>query len=143
MNGLAALRDLSVPVRIVVLDNGGGGIFEFLPQAEQLGRDEFEALLGTPLALELARVAALYELPHLRIADLDELVPASSRGTSGPCRNPRMPGTPSRWFVGATPWCQWTSLIAWRRIATLSLCTPLFSTTCSATVARISTRSGL
>ena len=81
MNGLAALRDLSVPVRIVVLDNGGGGIFEFLPQAEQLGRDEFEALLGTPLALELARVAALYELPHLRIADLDGLVPASSRGT--------------------------------------------------------------
>ena len=38
MNGLAALAGASAPVRIVVLNNGGGGIFEFLPQAEQLDR---------------------------------------------------------------------------------------------------------
>ena len=58
MNGLAALRHASAPVRIVVLNNDGGGIFEFLPQAEQLDRDEFEALLGTPLGLDPARIAA-------------------------------------------------------------------------------------
>ena len=33
LGGLAALRDVSTPVRIVVIDNDGGGIFHFLPQA--------------------------------------------------------------------------------------------------------------
>jgi 2-succinyl-5-enolpyruvyl-6-hydroxy-3-cyclohexene-1-carboxylate synthase len=81
MNGLAALRDASVPVRIVVLNNDGGGIFEFLPQAEQMEREEFEALFGTPLGLDLARVAALYDLPHARVERLDELGDAAGRRT--------------------------------------------------------------
>ena len=38
IGGLAALRDVSTPVRIVVIDNDGGGIFHFLPQAEALER---------------------------------------------------------------------------------------------------------
>ena len=48
IGGLAALRGVSTPVRIVVIDNDGGGIFHFLPQQSALGSDEFEALLGTP-----------------------------------------------------------------------------------------------
>jgi 2-succinyl-5-enolpyruvyl-6-hydroxy-3-cyclohexene-1-carboxylate synthase len=60
-------------VRIVVLDNSGGGIFEFLPQAEALDRDEFEALLGTPSGLEVERIAALYGVEHVRVGDLDDL----------------------------------------------------------------------
>src|SRR6476661_3910867 len=47
LGGLAALRDVSTPVRIVVVDNDGGGIFHFLPQAQALDCKEFEALLGT------------------------------------------------------------------------------------------------
>ncbi len=31
LGGLAALRDVATPVRIVVIDNDGGGIFHFLP----------------------------------------------------------------------------------------------------------------
>jgi 2-succinyl-5-enolpyruvyl-6-hydroxy-3-cyclohexene-1-carboxylate synthase len=73
MNGLAALREVESPVRIVVLDNSGGGIFEFLPQAEALDRDEFEALLGTPSGLEVERIAALYGVEHVRVGDLDDL----------------------------------------------------------------------
>jgi len=73
MTGLAALREARGPVRIVVLNNAGGGIFEFLPQAEQLERDEFEALLGTPLGLDPARVAALYGLRHERLGSLGKL----------------------------------------------------------------------
>ncbi len=36
VGGLAALRDVSTPVRIVVIDNDGGGIFGFLPQEPAL-----------------------------------------------------------------------------------------------------------
>ena len=73
MNGLAAMRDASAPVRVVVLNNNGGGIFEFLPQADQVERDEFEAILGTPLGVDPARIAALHGLPHLVVTDLVEL----------------------------------------------------------------------
>ena len=55
IGGLAALRDVATPVRIVVIDNDGGGIFHFLPQAEALDADEFEALLGTPRGVDAAR----------------------------------------------------------------------------------------
>jgi 2-succinyl-5-enolpyruvyl-6-hydroxy-3-cyclohexene-1-carboxylate synthase len=73
MNALAALRHADAPVRIVVLNNDGGGIFEFLPQAAQVERDEFEALLGTPVGLRVDRVAALYDLPYERVTDLARL----------------------------------------------------------------------
>ena len=82
VNGLAALRHARAPVRIVVLNNDGGGIFEFLPQADQLDRDEFEALLGTPLGLDPARIAALYDLPHTRVDRLDRLADAAAQGTA-------------------------------------------------------------
>ena len=55
IGGLAALRDVSTPVRIVVINNDGGGIFGFLPQAEALPSDEFEALLGTPRGVDVAK----------------------------------------------------------------------------------------
>jgi 2-succinyl-5-enolpyruvyl-6-hydroxy-3-cyclohexene-1-carboxylate synthase len=82
MNGLAALRHAEAPVRIVVLDNDGGGIFELLPQAEQLKREEFEALFGTPLRLDAAAIAALHGIPHRRVESLDDLAEAGSDGTA-------------------------------------------------------------
>ena len=82
MNGLATLAKVDVPVRIVVLNNDGGGIFEFLPQAEQVGREEFETALGTPLGLDPSRIAALYGLPHVLVRDLDRLAEASASRTA-------------------------------------------------------------
>jgi 2-succinyl-5-enolpyruvyl-6-hydroxy-3-cyclohexene-1-carboxylate synthase len=73
MNGLAILRDVSAPVRIVVLNNDGGGIFEFLPQAEQVTREEFEAIFGTPLGLDLERVTGLHGLRYERVEELRQL----------------------------------------------------------------------
>jgi 2-succinyl-5-enolpyruvyl-6-hydroxy-3-cyclohexene-1-carboxylate synthase len=82
MNGLAALRDSGPPVRIVVINNDGGGIFEFLPQAEQVDRDEFEAILGTPLGVDPSQVAALHGLRHVLVDDLAELGNAAAGGTA-------------------------------------------------------------
>jgi 2-succinyl-5-enolpyruvyl-6-hydroxy-3-cyclohexene-1-carboxylate synthase len=73
MNALASLRHAGAPVRIVVINNDGGGIFEFLPQAEQIERDEFEAILGTPLGLDPVNVAAVYGIGHARLEHLDDL----------------------------------------------------------------------
>jgi 2-succinyl-5-enolpyruvyl-6-hydroxy-3-cyclohexene-1-carboxylate synthase len=64
IGGLAALREVETPVRIVVIDNDGGGIFHFLPQESALGGEEFEALLGTPRGVDGAQAAAPFELPQ-------------------------------------------------------------------------------
>jgi 2-succinyl-5-enolpyruvyl-6-hydroxy-3-cyclohexene-1-carboxylate synthase len=81
IGGLAALRDVSTPVRIVVINNDGGGIFGFLPQAETLAAEEFEALLTTPRNVDVARAAALFDLPHRRLDSLGELAGALEAGT--------------------------------------------------------------
>jgi 2-succinyl-5-enolpyruvyl-6-hydroxy-3-cyclohexene-1-carboxylate synthase len=81
LGGLAALRDVETPVRIVVIDNDGGGIFHFLPQREALTNDEFEALLGTPRGVDVAKAAALFDLPHRRLDDLASLPEALAAGT--------------------------------------------------------------
>ena len=82
MNGLAAIREAGSPVRVVVLNNDGGGIFEFLPQAGEIDRDEFEAILGTPLGVDPAKVAALYGLRHVLVNDLASLASAADHGTA-------------------------------------------------------------
>jgi 2-succinyl-5-enolpyruvyl-6-hydroxy-3-cyclohexene-1-carboxylate synthase len=81
IGGLAALRDVSTPVRIVVIDNDGGGIFHFLPQESALDESEFEALLGTPRGVDVAKAAALFGLPHRRLESLSDLPDALAAGT--------------------------------------------------------------
>jgi 2-succinyl-5-enolpyruvyl-6-hydroxy-3-cyclohexene-1-carboxylate synthase len=81
LGSLAALREVKTPVRIVVIDNAGGGIFHFLPQEEALPEDEFEALLGTPRGIDAAKAAALFDLPHRRLDSLAELPEALAAGT--------------------------------------------------------------
>jgi 2-succinyl-5-enolpyruvyl-6-hydroxy-3-cyclohexene-1-carboxylate synthase len=81
IGGLAALRDVLTPVRIVVIDNGGGGIFHFLPQQEALDGDEFEALLGTPRGVSVERAAALFNLPYRHLESLADLPAALAAGT--------------------------------------------------------------
>jgi 2-succinyl-5-enolpyruvyl-6-hydroxy-3-cyclohexene-1-carboxylate synthase len=65
-----------------VLNNDGGGIFEFLPQAGEIDRDEFEAILGTPLGIDPAKVAALHGLRHTLVRDLADLASAAEDGTA-------------------------------------------------------------
>ncbi|MDX6601063.1 MAG: 2-succinyl-5-enolpyruvyl-6-hydroxy-3-cyclohexene-carboxylate synthase [Solirubrobacterales bacterium] len=81
LGGLAALRDVTTPVRIVIIDNDGGGIFGFLPQAQALPGEDFEALLGTPRGIDVARTAELFDLPHRRLETPAELPDALAAGT--------------------------------------------------------------
>ncbi|MBS1863879.1 MAG: 2-succinyl-5-enolpyruvyl-6-hydroxy-3-cyclohexene-1-carboxylic-acid synthase [Actinobacteria bacterium] len=81
LGGLAALRDVLTPVRIIVIDNGGGGIFHFLPQREALDGEEFEALLGTPRGVSVERAAALFNLTYRRLEALADLPEALAAGT--------------------------------------------------------------
>jgi 2-succinyl-5-enolpyruvyl-6-hydroxy-3-cyclohexene-1-carboxylate synthase len=81
LGGLAALRDVETPVRIVVIDNGGGGIFHFLPQKTALEAEEFEPLFGTPRAVSVEKAAALFDLPYTRLESLDDLPAALAAGT--------------------------------------------------------------
>jgi 2-succinyl-5-enolpyruvyl-6-hydroxy-3-cyclohexene-1-carboxylate synthase len=81
IGALAALREVPTPVRIVVIDNDGGGIFHFLPQEAAMPEDEFEALLGTPRGISAARAASLFDLPHRELTSLDQLPEALAAGT--------------------------------------------------------------
>ena len=81
IGSLAVLRDVSTPVRIVLIDNNGGGIFHFLPQEKALANDEFDSLLGTPRGVDAAKAAALFDLPHHRLGSLADLPDALADGT--------------------------------------------------------------
>jgi 2-succinyl-5-enolpyruvyl-6-hydroxy-3-cyclohexene-1-carboxylate synthase len=81
LGGLAAAA--RVPdLRLIVIDNSGGGIFHFLPQAEALPEDEFEALLGTPSGLDPAAAAELFGFGVATpsgAAELDEALAGEAR----------------------------------------------------------------
>ena len=64
-----------------MIDNGGGGIFHFLPQHDSMASEEFEALLGTPRGVDAERAAALFDLPHRRLDSLADLPAALAAGT--------------------------------------------------------------
>jgi len=73
-NGLLGAADRGVDATFVVLDNDGGGIFSFLPQADL--PDHFELLFGTPQGLDLAALAAMHGLHAHRVEKAGEVVPA-------------------------------------------------------------------
>ena len=80
LGALALLGAVETPVRLVVFDNAGGGIFEFLPQASQVSREEFEALFGTPSGLACERAAALWGIPHRRLERAAEVAGGPAEG---------------------------------------------------------------
>jgi 2-succinyl-5-enolpyruvyl-6-hydroxy-3-cyclohexene-1-carboxylate synthase len=61
IGGLAVMSH-APELRLIVIDNSGGGIFHFLPQAEAMAEPEFEALLGTPAGRDPADAARLFDL---------------------------------------------------------------------------------
>ncbi|MGI9615858.1 MAG: 2-succinyl-5-enolpyruvyl-6-hydroxy-3-cyclohexene-1-carboxylic-acid synthase [Acidimicrobiales bacterium] len=62
---LIGLANRDLDLRIVVVDNDGGGIFSFLPQAELLDAPTYEQLFGTPHGTDLAALSIAYGLTVL------------------------------------------------------------------------------
>jgi 2-succinyl-5-enolpyruvyl-6-hydroxy-3-cyclohexene-1-carboxylate synthase len=59
---LIGLAGRDVDLTVVVIDNDGGGIFSFLPQAAQLPAERFERLFGTPHGVDLSALAGAHDL---------------------------------------------------------------------------------
>lgn len=64
MNGLLMARRYGLKATILVLNNDGGGIFSFLPQASY--PEVFEEYFGTPHGLTFRAAAELYGLDYAR-----------------------------------------------------------------------------
>lgn len=62
MNGLMMAKNYQLPLDIIVINNNGGGIFSFLPQAG--APKYFEQLFGTPLNIDIKKIADLYDIDY-------------------------------------------------------------------------------
>jgi 2-succinyl-5-enolpyruvyl-6-hydroxy-3-cyclohexene-1-carboxylate synthase len=71
--GLLRAADRGLDCTIVVVDNDGGGIFSFLPQAGALARPRFETLFATPHGLDLGALATAYRVPVTRLGRIGEV----------------------------------------------------------------------
>lgn len=70
-NALVGLADRGVDLTVVVLDNAGGGIFSFLPQARTLPDERFEQLFGTPHGVRPELLAAAHGIASLTVEAAD------------------------------------------------------------------------
>ena len=83
VSGLVNLAGAEADCTFVVLDNGGGGIFSFLPQASSVAPAAFEHLFGTPPSSDLCAVARVRAVRARRGDRLATRV-GSGRADAGP-----------------------------------------------------------
>ena len=70
LNGLAVAKTHPLNLTIIVHNNDGGGIFEYLPQK---GTPHFDYLFSTAQGLDYSGLATLYGIDFVRVASNDEL----------------------------------------------------------------------
>ncbi len=85
VGSLAALATSEASVTLVVLNNDGGGIFDFLPQSDEtrVSSDVYRSLIKVPHGLSLAAIASGFGLDATRaatVADLRELLTGQAKG---------------------------------------------------------------
>ncbi len=86
IGGLLAARRSGCKLTVVLVDNGGGGIFDFLPIADaEMARqrtgelDLYTEHVATPTGLDFDKAAALFGLEHERVGDVYEFRSALER----------------------------------------------------------------
>jgi 2-succinyl-5-enolpyruvyl-6-hydroxy-3-cyclohexene-1-carboxylate synthase len=77
-NGLLAAMQHHLNLTIVLLNNDGGGIFSFLPQAAE--PEHFETLFGTPHGLDFRPLAQMYGARYERAASWETFRASVQRG---------------------------------------------------------------
>ncbi|HYM46560.1 MAG TPA: 2-succinyl-5-enolpyruvyl-6-hydroxy-3-cyclohexene-1-carboxylic-acid synthase [Solirubrobacteraceae bacterium] len=85
VGGLLAAKRLDLKLTIVLVDNDGGGIFDFLPVSRAtMAResDIYTRHIATPTGLDFAKAAALYDLGYERAGTVGELRAALERALS-------------------------------------------------------------
>ena len=70
LNGLAVAKTHNLNLTIILHNNDGGGIFEYLPQK---GTKHFDYLFSTSQGLDYSGAAKLYGCGHIKISSPDEL----------------------------------------------------------------------
>jgi len=82
LNGLLAAKLHRLSATIVLLNNDGGGIFSFMPQADY--PEHFEALFGTPTGLDFRVAADLYGAAFARPQTWDAFGTCVREGLTSP-----------------------------------------------------------
>lgn len=70
LNGLAIGKTHSMNLTIILHNNDGGGIFQYLPQK---GTDDFDYLFNTPQGIDYSGLATMYGLDYVKVATNAEL----------------------------------------------------------------------
>jgi 2-succinyl-5-enolpyruvyl-6-hydroxy-3-cyclohexene-1-carboxylate synthase len=82
MTALGTAARFGLPVTVVVVNNDGGGIFHFLPQAAY--PEHFERLLGTPHGTNFQAMAAAFGIEHHHVVDADTFQRLVATPATGP-----------------------------------------------------------
>jgi 2-succinyl-5-enolpyruvyl-6-hydroxy-3-cyclohexene-1-carboxylate synthase len=82
VGGLLAGARLGLPLTIVLIDNDGGGIFDFLPVG-QAGGAAYEEHVLTPTGLDAERAASLYGARYRMVSDRAALREALAEPPAG------------------------------------------------------------
>ncbi len=70
LNGLLVAKIEQLNITIILMNNNGGGIFSFLPQATEA--KYFEETFGTPLHLDFSHTVAMYSGTFVRVTSWDD-----------------------------------------------------------------------
>ncbi|KAK9847737.1 hypothetical protein WJX84_001736 [Apatococcus fuscideae] len=75
INGLNLLRtgEADPPLTVLLINNGGGSIFSFLPIADSLPPDTFNRLWTTPQNVDLSSICRAHGIPHQNVSQLEDL----------------------------------------------------------------------
>lgn len=70
LNSMYLIKTNPSPIIIVVVNNDGGGIFNFLPVSQE--KDVHERFFGTPHGLNLESICHMFEIPYSNPVNMDE-----------------------------------------------------------------------